>query len=123
MQHVDPAMILAVADWFVERVADRVVRRLEGTTSRSTYADAKNNPLGSARAFLDAGRRGDFPTFKRGRQVVALWADVERYIQSKQRARRERTPADSAEDDRALLESAGVRLRGSRPTSPRRAAR
>ena len=117
MQNIDLAIILAVADWFVDRVADRVVRQLEAKHARSDFADAKNNPLGSARAFLDAARRRDFPSFKRGRNVVALWADVEAYVLSRKRPAREPTPASTEDDDTRLLEGAGVHLRGFRPAS------
>ncbi|WP_441291916.1 hypothetical protein ACSRUE_17035 [Sorangium sp. KYC3313] len=74
------------------------------------YATAKSNPLGSARTFLEAGRRGHFATFKRGREVVALWTDVETWIESRKLAPRERKPGDDADDDRTLLRRAGVRL-------------
>lgn len=78
------------------------------TTPR--YATAKSNPLGSARAFLDAGRRRDFPTFKRGREVVAHWTDVETWIESRKLVPRERKPGDDADDDRARLIGAGLRF-------------
>ncbi|WP_044966279.1 hypothetical protein [Sorangium cellulosum] len=84
------------------------------------YATAKLNPLGSARAFLDAGRRGHFATFKRRREVVALWTDVETWIESRKLARRERKPVDDADDDRALLEKAGIPLRPSNRRTTRR---
>jgi hypothetical protein len=94
---------------FFKRLSRRFEDLLEDFTARlrtaaatPRHADAKHNPLGSARAFLDAGRRGDFPTFKRGREVVALWADVESYIE--RRCRPVQAPAMAVEDDRALLE-------------------
>ncbi|HVY46289.1 MAG TPA: hypothetical protein VHB21_10445 [Minicystis sp.] len=95
-------------DDLAERIAERLAARAAGGPPSPKYADAKSNPLGSARAFLDAGRRGDFPTFKRARNVVALWSDVEAYIE---RRRRERPRVVEEQDDRALLEAAGVRLR------------
>ena len=99
-----------ILDHVAERIAAKLAERPGACAPR--YADANNNPLGSARAFLDAARRRDFPSFKRARNVVALWADVERYIESRQRPAR--VPANDLHDDRALLEAAGVRLRGGR---------
>lgn len=97
-------------DDLAERLADRLAQR-QASGAAPRYADAKTNPLGSARAFLDAARRDAFPSFRRGRNVVALWTDVQGYIESRRRLPRERKPADPTEDDRALLEAAGVRLR------------
>jgi hypothetical protein len=73
------------------------------------YADASENPIGSARAFLDAARAGHFATFKRGRKVSALWADVERWIESRHRSPVTRPPAP-VDVERAELERAGVRF-------------
>ncbi|MGK3959911.1 hypothetical protein WMF38_43540 [Sorangium sp. So ce118] len=84
------------------------------------YATAKSNPLGSARAFRDAGRTGHFPTFKLGREVAALWTDVETWIESRRIAPRERKPIDDADDDRAVLENAGLRLGPSNRRAGRR---
>ncbi|KYF56715.1 hypothetical protein BE04_33570 [Sorangium cellulosum] len=83
------------------------------------YATAKSNPLGSARAFLNAHRRGHFHTFKRGREVAALWTDVETWIESRKIVPRECKPVDDADDDRALLIGAGLQL----PPANRRAGR
>jgi hypothetical protein len=107
-------------DALAERLASKVAERLGTPTPR--YADATNNPLGSGRAFLDAARRGAFPTFKRRRAAVARWADVEGWIESRTREPRERHPSDQVEEDRALLQAAGVRLRDRRP-DPRRPRR
>ena len=97
-------------DALLDELAERVARKLAERSGREAprYADARNNPLRSARAFLDAARRGDFPSFKRGREVVAHWAEVERHIE---RRRRRVTSTAELDDDRALLERAGVRLR------------
>ncbi len=84
LQGVSPDTLFGA---FLDAVADRVAERLAARiapTSTDRFASAKDNPLGSARAFLDAGRRGDFPTFKRGREVVARWADVVARIESRQ---------------------------------------
>lgn len=78
----EPITLGAVLQLLASAVADELQRRgIVRTADR--WADAKENPLGSARAFLDAGRRGDFPTFRRGRETVARWEDVEAYIASR----------------------------------------
>lgn len=102
-------------DVLLEGVVQNFEQRLnellseQGQRQTTRYADAKNNPLGKARAFLDAGRRGEFPTFKRSREIVARWSDVEHYIE-----RRGSQPhqATSVNDDLELLRKAGVPLRG-----------
>lgn len=85
-------VLLDAVDAVADRFADRIVARM-APASTDRFASAKDNPLGSARAFLDAGRRGDFPTFKRGREVVARWADVLAYIEGRQCKRKPRTAA------------------------------
>jgi hypothetical protein len=101
----------ALLDDLADRLAERLAVRAGASSPR--YADAKHNPLGSARAFLDAARRRDFATFRRGREVVARWADVEAWIESRKRPV-QLPPAVPANDDRALLEASGVRLCGAR---------
>lgn len=86
----------AFLDAVADRVADRLASRIAPDPA-TRWASAKDNPIGSARAFLDAGRRGDFETCKRGREVVARWADCEAYIASRQCARKPRTRAVPAE--------------------------
>lgn len=104
-----------VLDALLDELADRVAARLAGRLApdpAARWAGAKDNPLGSARAFLDAGRRGEFPTFKRGREVVARWGDVQAYIEGRQCRRKARPrPAallDPDERRRAQLRAAGV---------------
>lgn len=70
-------------DALAEELAGRLLSRLS-VAACPEHASAQHNPLGSARAFLDAGRRGDFPTFKRGRQVVARWNDVLAFIEARE---------------------------------------
>lgn len=72
------ALLNAIADCVAERIAARI-----GPNDAGRLATAKNTPLGKERAFLDAGRRGDFPRFKRGREVAARWSDVVAYIESR----------------------------------------
>ena len=106
---------LEALDWFLTelaaRIADALVERQATGDVAPRYATAQNNPVGSPRAFLDAGRAGRFRTFKRGRQVCALWGDVEQWIESRKRPIRENIE-DSKNKDRAELERAGVPLRG-----------
>jgi hypothetical protein len=104
-------------DAFVDAVATRVVEKLGALPTKPRYANAKNNPLESERAFLDAARRGDFETFIRARRVTALWEDVERYVEGRKRRARPLTDDTGEDPERAELEGAGVRLR------PRRGSR
>lgn len=94
---------------FIELLAERVAEKLASRTGGPAprYATARDNPLRSPRAFLDAARRGDFPTFKLGRCVAALWSDVERHVEGRKRPKK----ADPADDDRALLQRHGLLLR------------
>jgi hypothetical protein len=69
-------------DMLADALADRMTARL-AKPQTPEYATAQNNPLGSARAFLDAGRRGDFAWFKKGRERVAKWSDVTAYMESR----------------------------------------
>jgi hypothetical protein len=98
-------------DLFLEGIFQQFQQRLDDLLSGQAhhqtprYADAKNNPLGKARAFLDAGRRGEFPTFKRSREVVARWSDVEKYIERRGKPTRQ---APTLDDDLELLRKAGV---------------
>jgi hypothetical protein len=71
-------------------LVDLVAAKLAAHTAAAApspprYADGDNNPMGSARAFLDAGRRGDFPTFRVARKVTALWSDVLASIEAKKK--------------------------------------
>ena len=95
-------------DMLARALAPRIAERLGASKPR--YADVKNNPFGSGRAFLDAARRGDFPTFTRARKVTALWVDVETAIEARRRP--VQAKEDDTADERAMLEAAGVRLRG-----------
>lgn len=114
MNRLDPKLLEGIlcvlADLIVERMAARAAPDGAGR-----WASAKDNPLGTARAFLDAGRRGDFPTFKRGRGVVARWSDVTAYIEARPCERKARprpvappAPVDANARRRAQLVAAGV---------------
>lgn len=79
---------------FLDAVADRVAERLAARIApdpATRWASARDNPIGSPRAFLDAGRRGDFETCKRGREIVARWSDCEAYIVGRKCLRKART--------------------------------
>lgn len=94
----------AVLDALVERVAARLVATPPHTPR---YYDAKNNPLGR-RAFLDAARRGAFPSFKIGKKVLAEASAVEAWIAAHRRVIETHSePAPTDETD-ALLAQAGL---------------
>jgi hypothetical protein len=94
------AAVEAFAKMLGEMAAEIAAKLLEErlkVASAPMYATAKNNPLGSERQFLDAARRGDFPSHKVGREVRALWADVDAYILS--------LPGTKRREERATLEA------------------
>ena len=93
----------ALIDVLAERVADKMAARMGASSPR--YATARSNPIGSPRGFLDAARRGDFPTFRRGRCVAALWAEVESYVE-----RRKLPGSPEQDEDRAALLRKGLVL-------------
>lgn len=101
------AIAEAIAARVAELTTERVVERLRSMPGFGTpvYATAKNNPLGSERAFLNAHRDGKFPTFSRGRFVSAKWEDVERWMMSRQKPA---NPTSDVEADFAA-EMAGKR--------------
>lgn len=104
-----PALLEAFGVALARVVADAVARVVEERLRAEvapTYATAKHNPLGSSRAFLDAARRGDFRSHKVGREVRALWIDVDSYIQSKPGSRRR---VERATLEQELATSAGPR--------------
>lgn len=102
------SLVEALLADFAQRVAAELALLMGAPPAR--YATAKDNPFGAARPFLDAARRGDFESFKRGRNVAARWEDVEKYVESRKRPARHAAPG-GLEDDRALLAAHGVRLR------------
>lgn len=92
-----------IVNAIVEAITDRI-----GSASlrEETFCHSRNNPLGSARAFLNAARRGDFPSFRAGRRVLARRSDVEAWILS-----RERCVRPVRRDDVELLRAAGAQVR------------
>jgi hypothetical protein len=82
------------------------------------YTTGGNHPFPSDRAFLDAGRRGDFATYRLGRRTAARVEDVHAAIEAKRPRRRPRAIEAIADDDETLraelAAQGGVRLRGRR---------
>ena len=101
-------------DDLADRIAERVVARVAPDPS-TRWASARDNPIGSACAFLDAARRGDFSTGKRGREIVARWADVEAYIAARGTIRKPR----SADRETVPANANAAPMAGSDPTARR----
>lgn len=81
--------------------------------SAKYYSTANPGPLETARAFADAARRGDFPSFKVRRRLTAKAEDVHAALERRVHVRRPKVTAaanDAVDDDRAILKSMGVRL-------------
>jgi hypothetical protein len=93
----------------LERLADLVAARVQpGEEGR--YYTAVNNPLGSVRAFRDAASRGDFPSFKLGREIAAKRSDVHAWIEGRtKRPSVKKAAAATTDDDDAMLAEFGVR--------------
>lgn len=102
----------ALAELLADRVAEKVAARLAATPAAPELATAKHNPLGSARAFLDAARAGRFPSWRRGKEVVARWEDVSEYDRARMRPRPARTaptpPPTQQDEIEASLRRAGL---------------
>lgn len=103
-----PETVNAVLDLFVDMVADRVAARL-GAAPANDYYDQRSNPLGKRR-FLDAARRGAFPSTKRGKLVLARRTDVDAWIAAGHRAPVVHTKPSEDLSDEALLAASGVVL-------------
>lgn len=98
----------AVLEQAIELVAERVVARL-GVTPTHDYYDQHSSPVGRRR-FLEAARRGAFPSTKRGKLVLARRADVDTWITAGRRAPPQ-VHADEAElSDEDLLAANGIVL-------------
>ncbi len=98
----------AVLDLLVDMVAERVVARLAVSTTNDFY-DQRTSPLGRRR-FLEAARRGEFPSTKRGKLVLARRADVDAWIAMGRRAPPEVPEASDELSDEDLLVASGVVL-------------
>ena len=100
----------ALVDLIADRVADCVVERLNAAQTQEYY-DQRSSPLGRRR-FLEAARRGTFPTTKRGKLVLARREEVDRWINAGARTPvPPSTDANSDENsDEALLAACGIEL-------------
>jgi hypothetical protein len=87
-----------------ELAAEIIVARLrhEPGLGAPLYATAQHNPLGSKRAFLNAARAKKFTTFKRGRNVAAMWSDVDAWMRQCPEQRRESPGELSLEEELAM---------------------
>ena len=107
-------------DGLVDALADRIAERIQARLGqRPRYYDAADNPLGSKRSFLDAARRGEFPSFRRGKRVLARREDVDAWLEAGERRSPVRTggaeaPRELTQRDRdlQLLRQAGLRRIG-----------
>lgn len=99
------------------QVLGAVVAALEAEpdVGGSDYVDQRNSPLGKRR-FLTAAARGDFPTFKTGKLVLAKRSDFEAWLaRSRRIAAPKKAPASppaSGGDEDALRSKLGLRLVG-----------
>ncbi len=94
-----------------KEAARDAVREVLAESRAPLYATAKSNPLGSERRFLDAARRGAFKSHKVGREVRALWADVDAYIQSRPASKRKPKDSDDVDIAALLAQSSGKAAR------------
>lgn len=88
-----------------------------GLTPKAEFYNQNTSPLGKRR-YLEAARRGAFPSFKNGKLVLARREDVDGWIASRRHPSNQREKADLADDLDALLAGAGIVP--SEVTSPRR---
>jgi hypothetical protein len=98
------ALIDLIVRRAAEQAAEIIVARLrqEPGVGAPPYATAKNNPLGSRKAFRGAVRRGAFETFRRGRELAARWKDVEDWMFKNQRSVGPAHGAPSLEEELAM---------------------
>jgi hypothetical protein len=111
-----------VLDLLADLVAERVIARLgEVPQGGHEYYDQRLNPLGRRR-FLEAARRGAFPSTKQGKLVLARRADVDAWIASSKRDTQVSTASTAEGDalsDEDLLAASGVVLAPPRRNNPR----
>ena len=88
-----------------------------GLSTKPDYYDQNNNPLGKRR-FLEAARRGAFPSTKQGKLVLAARPDVDSWIASGRRPKGTASAASGSSNTLSdvdldkLLASGGVRTDG-----------
>jgi hypothetical protein len=112
----------AVLDLLADLVAERVIARLgEVPQGGHEYYDQRLNPLGKRR-FLEAARRGAFPSTKQGKLVLARRTDVDAWIASGKRDARVSTASTAEGDalsDEDLMAASGIVLTPPRQNKPR----
>lgn len=99
-------LVEALAD----EIADRVAARLSAPQDGGFYSAKDPGPFKTSRAFLDAARRGEFPTARVAREVVARRSDVDAAIAARL-ARRTPRPEEVKASDADTLREMGVELR------------
>lgn len=107
---LDPILEHPLVTNLLTRLADLVAERINGKgNDDSGYYTTHDNPLGSGRAFRDAARRGDFPSFKIGREIAAKKSDVRAWLESRTRlpSLRKARPAPSSNVE--MLDEFGLR--------------
>ena len=101
-------VIEALADKIADRVADRVAVRLAAGDGAGGWYDQHRSPIGKRR-FLDAARRGEFESVKRGKLVLARREVVDAWLAAQVRDCEAENDHESGGDDvDALLVRAGV---------------
>jgi hypothetical protein len=91
--HLDPEQLRELARLVAEEL------RAAGAGGAGEFYSPEDNPLGSRRAFLEAARRGDFPSFKPDRRrTLARREDVDRWIASTQRPQPAPKPANDGDE-------------------------
>lgn len=97
-------VLAQLLDQLVERIADRVVQKLQGGAG-SGYVDQSTSPIGPRR-HIDAIRSGKLRGVQVGRRYVARVADVEAYVRDSSVELASSEPADEVD---ALAEELGLR--------------
>lgn len=72
--------VKGLLDSFVDLLVDRLASKLRGRE----LVDQNNAPCGKRR-FLEAARRGEFPSIKKGKLVTATRADVDAWMEASKR--------------------------------------
>jgi hypothetical protein len=88
-----------------EAVADRVAARLNDAAVG--YVDQSTSPL-PKRVYLEAARRGDFPTARVGKRVIATRADFDAWLVARRRTRASRADCGGMAELDRLLAAGGV---------------
>jgi hypothetical protein len=111
---MSPAALDGLKTFLIEVLRDAALeafREAAAEERKPKFATSKHNPLGNARKFLDAGRRKAFPMRRVGRDNVALWVDVEAYMQSCPEPKKRPRDEDDIDAADLLAASLGRRRR------------